>query len=609
MKLFDDSETPTLASALSERMNGEDLKALAALTGEKLPVRKADLAAVIVRHLKGDRLHAVWEGLDELQRAAVAEVVHADSDRFDVSRFRAKYGKDPDWGVQDDAASWRRQKPSALCFFFVESVMPADLKTRLKAFVPAPRPEAISASDQLPAACGWPPESWTAVREDPNSPVPLIAWETERAAERELFSVLRAVDARKVSVSEKTRRPSSATIDAITELLVGGEYYNSCETDSDDEIAGPIRAFAWPLLIQAGGLAQLSGTRLQLTKAGRKALSDPAAATLRTLWKKWLSTTMFDELARIECVKGQNGKGKRGLTAASSRRESIAISLAECPPGKWIATDEFIRHIEATGNEFEVTRNPWDLYICEPQNGALGYEGYTAVLNDRYVMALLLEYAATLGLIDVALIPPAEARHDFRDIWGTDDLPYFSRYDGLMHFRITPFGAWCLDMECDYRPAPREAKPVLRVLPNQEIEATLSELEASDRLALNAWAAPVSDSVWKLEIGKLLAAVEAGRSLEELRDFLTTRSAADLPDEIVRLLDDAAGRCTKVYDRGLARLIECADSALADLIASHPRLSKHCIRTGERHLVVPAASEAAFRRTLRAIGYLLAAVR
>jgi hypothetical protein len=33
---------------------------------------------------------------------------------------------------------------------------------------------------------------------------------------------------------------------------------------------------------------------------------------------------------------------------------------------------------------------------------------------------------------------------------------------------------------------------------------------------------------------------------------------------------------------------------------------KHCMRAGERHLVVPAASEAAFRLALREIGYLLA---
>ena len=284
---------------------------------------------------------------------------------------------------------------------------------------------------------------------------------------------------------------------------------------------------------------------------------------------------------------------------------SIAESLAECPAGRWIAADEFLRYLEASGHDFSVTRDAWDLYISDPQYGSLGYEGSARVLEQRYVLALLLEYAATLGLLDVALIPPAGARGDFRNLWGTDELPFFSRYDGLMYFRITPLGAWCLEVESDYQPAPVEVKPVLRILPNLEIAAAGPGLEQSDRLALNAYALPVSDFVWRLEAGKLLGAIEEGRPVEELRAFLTARSGAALPDTVARLLDDVAERCTKVHDRGLARLIECADAALAALIANDTRTRKHCLRAGERHLVVPASSEAAFRRALRDAGYLL----
>jgi hypothetical protein len=476
--------------------------------------------------------------------------------------------------------------------------------------VPEPRPTEIAALDQLPANYDRPFERWNPQQrtsEKGTKPVPLAVRETERAAARELLSVLRLVDAGKVAVSDKTRRASGSTIEAITALLDGDDYYPHVPAESkrDDENARPIRAFAWPLLIQAGGLAQLSGPRLQLTKTGRKALSEPAAATIRTLWNKWMDTTMFDELARIDCVKGQKGKGKRGLTAASSRRKAIAESLAECPAGRWIAADEFLRYMEASGNDFSVTRDAWDLYICDPQYGSLGYEGSTRVLNQRYVLALLLEYGATLGIIDVALIPPAGARRDFRDLWGTDELPFFSRYDGLMYFRITPLGAWCLGVESDYQPAPVEVKPVLRILPNLEIAAAGPGLEQSDRLALNAYALPVSDFVWRLEADKLLGAIEEGRPVEELRAFLTARSGAAIPDTVARLLDDVAERCTKVHDRGLARLIECADAALAALIANDTRTRKHCLRAGERHLVVPASSEAAFRRALRDVGYLL----
>jgi Helicase conserved C-terminal domain len=600
-------EASTLESALAG-CTADDLRRLASLTGEKVPTRKADIAAVIMRHLAGERLRTVWQGLDELQRAAVAEVVHADSAEFDAARFRAKYGDDPNWG-SEDRYDYNHQ-PSPLRFFFYRSMMPADLKARLKTFVPEPRPIEITALDQLPSHYDRPFEHWNPekkTREKGTEPVPLTVHKTEPAAQRELLSVLRLVDAGKIAVSDKTRRASTSTIEAITALLDGGDYYPYVppESEWEDENAGPIRAFSWPLLIQAGGLAQLSGTRLQLTKMGRKALSEPAAATIRTLWNKWMGTTMFDELARIECVKGQNGKGKRGLTAASSRREAIADSLAECPAGKWIAMNDFIRYMQATGNDFVVSRNSWDLYICDQQYGSLGYEGYGGVLDERYTFALLLEYAATLGIIDVALIPPAGARRDFRHMWGTDELAFFSRYDGLMYFRITPLGAWCLEVESNYQPAPVEVKPVLRILPNLEIAAAGPALEQSDRMALNVYALPVSDFVWRLDAGKLLAAIEEGRPVEELREFLTARSGAPVPDTVARLLDDIAERCTKVQDRGLARLIECADAALAALIANDTRTRKHCFRAGERHLVVPASSEAAFRRALRDAGYLL----
>ncbi|HXB69367.1 MAG TPA: helicase-associated domain-containing protein [Candidatus Acidoferrales bacterium] len=605
---FDEDGIPTLKIGL-DSMTVDELKKLAALTGQKVPGRKEDIAALIVQHLAGERLREVWEGLDELQRAAVAEAVHSSSPQFEAGLFRAKYGRDPDRGSGGEYRSSR--KPSALCFFFYKNAMPADLKARLLKFVPAPRQTTVGALDRLPAVYERPFVRWNEeqrTRETGTEEVPLALHETERVAQRELLSVLRLVDAGKVAVSDKTRRPSASTVDAITAILDGGDYYPQAPVKDKwyDENSGPIRAFAWPLLIQAGGLAQLSGTRLQLTKAGRKALSEPAAGTIRTLWTKWMDTTILDELARVECVKGQTGKGKRGLTAVSGRREAVADSLAECPPGGWIATEEFFRYMQATGNDFEVTRDAWNLYIGELQYGSLGYDGSAAILTPRYILSLLLEYAATLGVIDVALIPPAGARRDFRGLWGTDDLPFFSRYDGLMYFRLTPLGAHCLGVETDYQPAPVEVRAVLRIQPNLEIAATSSDLEQSDRLALNAYATPVSDLVWRLETGKLLAAIEEGRQVEEIRAFLAARSGAALPDTATHLLDDVADRITQVYDRGLARLVECADPALAGLIANDPRTRKHCMRAGERHLVVTASSEAAFRRALRDAGYLLA---
>ena len=146
----------------------------------------------------------------------------------------------------------------------------------------------------------------------------------------------------------------------------------------------------------------------------------------------------------------------------------------------------------------------------------------------------------------------------------------------------------------------------LSVLPNLEITAIGSELDQGDRIALDTYAIQVSDLVWRLDQAKLLAAVEEGRPIDEIREFLAARSRVAIPATVARLLDDVAARSTRIRDQGLARLVECTDPVLAALIANDSRTRKHCMLAGERHLVVPASSEAAFKRTLRDVGYLVA---
>jgi len=45
------------------------------------------------------------------------------------------------------------------------------------------------------------------------------------------------------------------------------------------------------------------------------------------------------------------------------------------------------------------------------------------------------------------------------DLWGTDELSFFSRYDGLMYFRINPLGAYCLGMASAYQAGSNLERP------------------------------------------------------------------------------------------------------------------------------------------------------
>lgn len=112
--------------------------------------------------------------------------------------------------------------------------------------------------------------------------------------------------------------------------------------------------------------------------------------------------------------------------------------------------------------------------------------------------------------------------------------------------------------------------------------------------------------VWTLTTDTVLAAVAAGRTADQLRDFLGGRMAQpELPATLLVLLDDVTARVGRLRDLGQVRLIECADPALAALIHYDCRLRPLCTAIGERHLAVPTEQEPAFRRALRALGYAL----
>jgi len=128
-----------------------------------------------------------------------------------------------------------------------------------------------------------------------------------------------------------------------------------------------------------------------------------------------------------------DGQGQRGLTAVAGRRNAIASALVECPVGRWVTVNEFFRYIRAAGHDFEVSRSLESIHFGSSlrQFGSGGDDWI--ILQRRYILCLLFEYAASLGIIDIAYINPSGARADYGNFWGADDLDFF-RYDGRLIF-------------------------------------------------------------------------------------------------------------------------------------------------------------------------------
>jgi hypothetical protein len=245
-----------------------------------------------------------------------------------------------------------------------------------------------------------------------------------------LVAVLELVAEGQVRCSAATRRPFAATVRCVEDVLVAGDYYEGGE---------PVAAFAWPMLLQAGGLALLDGTRLELSARGRAALAEPSYQVLCALWARWRSSVSHDELSRIEAIKGQRKPAT--LTSAARRRSAVAEGLAALEPNAWADVDTLLRILQKQEPPLTVVRGLmalWRLYIVDSYYGSLGHVGSKAldVLEARYALCVLFEYAATMGLVDIAYTDPRGARDDYSFLWGADEYDCLSRYDGLLAVRV-----------------------------------------------------------------------------------------------------------------------------------------------------------------------------
>ncbi|MDF1540365.1 MAG: helicase-associated domain-containing protein [Candidatus Thorarchaeota archaeon] len=608
---------PHTLKELLENYTVSTLRALADCLTFNPPSRKSELVSLFEENMiNPENLQQLWKRLNNQQQAAVAEVVHSSSLQLDMSAYLAKYGRSPDWGPVDSYGSLKKHSLLWLFIYPIDgngdrlphyAIMPCDLKKQLREVVSPPRALELHTVDKPPDTVVHKNYEHDTNGEELKKTleIPIILRMTEHDALHDIHAVLRLIDTGKVRVSAKSKKATTAVMRTVGTVLQRGDFYQADEQSNDWITApGSIKTFAWPLIVQAAGLAIISGTKLELTREGKKALTAPAHQIIQRAWTSWLKTKLLDELNRVHTIKGQTGKGKRMMTLASGRRAIIKETLCACPTHRWFAFDEFSRFMRALGHRFSVTRALSTLYIQDSYYGnLLSLEGAEwDIVQKRYMLVFLFEYAATMGLIDVAYIHPSEARDDYHDVWILEDLDCLSRYDGLLWIRINGLGAWCLGLTEEYVPTPFEERKALKVLPNLEV-VVVEPLPAGDVLFLELFAEQTSDYVWNIERTKLLEALEKGHSVDEILSFLETNSSSVLPHSVLELIRQMGERVSQLVDLGSARLIEVKDAVMAQLLVNDSRLKSLCMLAGEQHIVVLAGSEKAFRRVLRELGY------
>jgi hypothetical protein len=233
-------------------------------------------------------------------------------------------------------------------------------------------------------------------------------------------------------------------------------------------------------------------------------------------------------------------------------------------------------------------------------------EDYWSLFQATYVRIVLMEYAATLGVIDFATVAPEEAPLGFdEEVYG--DEPYLSRYDGLAYLRIGPLGRYILDQTNSYDGPPLvPGTRGLVVLPS--LDVVVADRQAVlpwERAALERFTRHTSEDVYKLSKESLLGAAEGGSDLVAAEAFLRERSRETLPQTVTVLFADARRAAAAVTGVGSALLVRCADEHVAQQLASHTATRRYCLLAADAHVAVRAESIGEFRRGVKRLGYVL----
>ena len=608
-----------LLEALNNENSDELLKRIRLLgvSARDCPKRKPDRVEYLRSYLLSTGLNYLIAQMSVAEQSMLAEVVHNQSGCVDQARLLARYGSIPVGYLQEQPGYWSHRygqpeperEKSLLGLVFYGRCVPTELRDRLVKLLPEPEQDrvAVTGSEALPA---------TVEGNFDGGELAVYRRNMELASYHDLYAVLRLIDQGRISVSEKTHVASAASMNRISAELYEGDFFSDEDEDKDtvhkDKLS-PIRAYAWPLIVQAGGLVKRTGSKLQLSTKGRKVLQRkiPFEVAIAELYQRWRDNGEIDEFRRVNRIKGQTrrGRGYKGsqLTPPKERRYALEWQLQSVPVGEWIQVDEWFRYMQSSGEHFEISGNPWALYLVDAEYGSLGYAGFHEfpILQGRYALAYLFEYLATLGMIDLVYSAPHGIRSDYHGNWGADEYAYLSRYDGLGWFRLNALGAFSLGLEDKYQLEAPQLPPLLRAVDELEF-LLLRTPEPHERMLLEQYAT-ISKTHLRLDIIRSLLAIEQGGALVDLMDLLEQQTESKLTVEVEDFLDDLKVRTTSIRDGGGARIVECASEALARLIVESGETGKYCLYAGGNRVVVADHAWEKFRTGLRKVGYVLSA--
>jgi hypothetical protein len=566
-----------------EGYNSDVLKEWVDLCGSsKGLTRKADRAEFLVRTMTSAmEVRRLWGEMDELSRKAVAAAYHNEG-VFNADAFIAQYGRLPE-RPRRDTWSWYG-KPILMDLFIPDNTILPEIMPLLAPLVPQPERFQLEGVD-----------AQTVVVTIGDEQIPCTIALREDPGRRDLLALLSLANQGLLKFSSTASRLTPKSVELLRGQLAEGDF-------GGDTIDEPIVCFGLAMFALQAGLVTIQG---KLTPAGTRYLATEDPDLLLDAFEHWSENGSFDAVTRLHALRGLRARGVR-LTPPAERNGRIVEALSWSPAGVWIAVVDFYRALKIWHFDFEIEQGGLEkLYVG--YNGYNNYGEWASTLdkwlltNGLYINAVLWETLGSIGALDIAYVEDAEGIFPAQ-VYAYDEAVY-SRYDGLMCFRVNPLGAFLFGQADAYAPT----RPVDAALFSIADDGRITLLpHAALSAAHHTQLAQIGEAVdggYHLSVPKLLALLETAPNLDQQRAFLEQRNSGPLPPAVVDLLRRVEEDSRALQIQAKALIIRVRSAAVAEAVLNNPTAGKLVRRLDDRTLLIPAGKETALRNALRTLGY------
>ena len=574
----------TLAQSL-DRWTNDTLQGYFSLIGGKKLTRKGERIDYICRQmLSEDTLTGIWQRLDPLAQRAVSSAYHNEG-LFDAPAFIAQYGELPPRPGRDKYYSMYYRQPVLFDLFVSDNQIPVELMPLLANLVlPVER-------FQL-EGIKTPPATITRGKNVYRIHQAAI----EMVGRADLLTYLRLVDQGALSWGATNRELTAGSVRKLYDNLVAGDFHSEPQKITGRHV---IRPFGLDIFAQGAGLVTDAG---RLSIVGREYLQSQSPALFLKAFERWVEQGKFDELTRIAELRGLNARGTR-LSLPTSRRDKVIEALSWCPTDTWLSLHDFYRAVKIWQFDFEVELTDWKQLYAGPYKdyGYMGENDYWFIVHGLYINAVIMEYLATIGAVDVAYVSEDTSMVEHAQNYIDSAL---SLHDGLLYFRINKWGAFLLGQADDYVPALPTQRELFSIDEALQVHV-LTDLLPNEQLQLDVVAEPVEANVYRLTTEKLLTAVESGQEFDHLAAFLTKNHRGLPPQPVMDWLAQLKQNFKAFHEGPTAVMIQLRQPDLLALIERDVVLSKLCRPLDDKTVLVLFSNLKKFRKRLKELGYLL----